>query len=130
LVAIGAVFGAAFRPTFTFIIFASEITRDYNAVLPLMLVSVIADGLAMLLMPKASIMTERLARRGLRIHQEYEADVMHQVIVSETMDREDDIPRILADLKVGELADRIARRDPEVSTRACLSWIAMARCRE
>ena len=128
--AIGAVFGAASRPTFTFIIFASEITRDYNAVLPLMLVSVIADGLAMLLMPKASIMTERLARRGLRIHQEYEADVMHQVIVSETMDREDDIPRILADLKVGELADRIARRDPEVSTRAWLSWIAMARCRE
>jgi len=95
-----------------------------------MLVSVIADGLAMLLMPKASIMTERLARRGLRIHQEYEADVTHQVIVSETMDREDDIPRILADLKVGELADRIARRDPEVSTRAWLSWIAMARCRE
>ncbi len=115
LVAMGAVFGAASRATFTFIIFAFEITRDYNSVLPLMLVSVIADGLAMLLMPKASIMTEKLRRRGLHIHQEYEADAMHQVMVSETMDRDGNIPKVQADVKVAELADRIARRDPEVS---------------
>ncbi len=37
LVAMGAVFGAASRATFSFIIFAFEITRDYNSVLPLML---------------------------------------------------------------------------------------------
>src|SRR6202140_4143038 len=55
LVSMGAVFGAASRATFPFIIFAFEITRDYNAVLPLMLVSVIAAGIAVLLMPHASI---------------------------------------------------------------------------
>jgi len=113
LVAMGAVFGAASRATFSFIIFAFEITRDYNSVLPLMLVSVIADGIAMLLMPKASIMTEKLARRGLRIHQDYEADVLQQVSVAETMDR--DIPLVRADMRVGELADRIARRDPALA---------------
>src|SRR5580700_10344272 len=43
LVAMGAVFGAASRATFSFIIFAFEITRDYNSVLPLMLVAVLAD---------------------------------------------------------------------------------------
>jgi len=112
LVAMGAVFGAASRATFSFIIFAFEITRDYNSVLPLMLVSVIADGIAMLLMPRASIMTEKLARRGLHIHQEYEADVLRQMMVSETMEK--DVPKVPADMKVGELADRIARRDPEV----------------
>lgn len=112
LVAMGAVFGAASRATFSFIIFAFEITRDYNSVLPLMLVSVIADGVAMLLMPKASIMTEKLARRGLHIHQEYEADVLRQIMVSETMEK--DVPKVAADMKVGELADRIARRDPGV----------------
>jgi chloride channel protein, CIC family len=85
LVAMSAVFGAP-RATFSFIIFAFEITRDYNAVLPLMLVCVIADRIAMLLMPKASIMTEKLARRGLRINQDYETDVLHQVQVSETID--------------------------------------------
>src|SRR5579871_5063308 len=113
LVAMGAVFGAASRATFSFIIFAFEITRDYNSVLPLMLVSVIADGIAMLLMPRASIMTEKLARRGLHIHQDYEADVLQQVMAAETMDK--DIPAVSAEMKVSELSDRIARRDPEVS---------------
>ena len=112
LVAMGAVFGAASRATFSFIIFAFEITRDYNSVLPLMLVSVIADAIAMLLMPRASIMTEKLARRGLHIHQEYEADALRQMMVSETMEK--DVPKVPAHMKVGELADRIARRDPEV----------------
>src|SRR6202163_996801 len=110
LVAMGAVFGAASRATFSFIIFAFEITRDYNSVLPLMLVAVIADGIAMLLMPTASIMTEKLARRGLRIHQDYEADVMQQLVVSETMER--DVPKVAASMKVSELSDLIARRDP------------------
>jgi H+/Cl- antiporter ClcA len=113
LVAMGAVFGAASRATFTFIIFAFEITRDYNSVLPLMLVSVIAQGVAILLQPKASIMTEKLRRRGLRIHQEYEADILQQVHVHETMDK--DVPAIPADMTLGELADRIARHEPVVS---------------
>jgi CIC family chloride channel protein len=112
LVAMGAVFGAASRATFSFIIFAFEITRDYNSVLPLMLVSVIADGIAMWLMPRASIMTEKLARRGLHIHQEYEADVLQQVRVSETMDQ--DVPTLPAEMKVSELSDLIARHDPAV----------------
>ncbi len=113
LVAMGAVFGAASRATFTFIIFAFEITRDYNSVLPLMLVSVIADGIAMILMPKSSIMTEKLARRGMQIHTDYETDVLQQVTVREMMDRE--LPTISNDMSVGELAERIARRDPAVS---------------
>jgi H+/Cl- antiporter ClcA len=113
LVAMGAVFGAASRATFSFIIFAFEITRDYNSVLPLMLVCVIADGLAMLLMPNASIMTEKLARRGMRIHQDYEVDVLQHTVVSETMDEV--APIISADVSLGDLADRIGRGDPDVS---------------
>src|ERR1700722_2503101 len=112
LVAMGAVFGAASRAAFTFIIFAFEITRDYNSVLPLMLVAVIADGIAMLFMPNSSIMTEKLARRGLRVHQDYEADALTQATVGETMEK--DAPRIPQEMKVRELADRIARGDPEV----------------
>ncbi len=113
LVAMGAVFGAASRATFSFIIFAFEITRDYNAVLPLMLVAVIADGIAMLFMPTSSIMTEKLARRGLRVHQDYEADALTQATVGETMDRE--APVIETSARVGVLAERIARHDPAVA---------------
>lgn len=113
LVAMGAVFGAASRATFSFIIFAFEITRDYNSVLPLMLVAVIADGVAMLFMPRSSIMTEKLVRRGLRVHQDYEADVLTQTTVAETMEK--DPPVIPAGTTVGEVAERIARHDPAVA---------------
>jgi CIC family chloride channel protein len=65
------------------------------------------------MMPRASIMTEKLARRGLHIHQEYETDVLQQVRVSETMDQ--DVPTLPADMKISELSDLIVRRDPEVS---------------
>ncbi len=108
LVAMGAVFGAASRATFSFIIFAFEITRDYNAVLPLMLVSVIADSVGMALM-HTTIMTEKLARRGLQIQQDYEADVLQQVTVGEIMTT--DVPVVPADLPVSQLAERIAHGD-------------------
>ena len=117
LVAMGAVFGAASRATFTFIIFAFEITRDYNSVLPLMLVSVIAEGIAILLAP-TSIMTEKLARRGLRIHQDYEPDVLQQVRVSETMVKNPST--IPAAMTVGELAQRITKGDPVVTAHQAL----------
>jgi CIC family chloride channel protein len=106
LVAMAAMFGAASRATFTFIIFAFEITRDYNAVLPLMLVSVIADGVALLFM-RNSIMVEKLARRGLRVHQDYEADVVQQLSVGEVMAT--GVPVVPATLTVAELAEQIAR---------------------
>ncbi len=118
LVAMGAVFGAASRATFSFIIFAFEITRDYNSVLPLMLVAVIADGIAMLFMPRSSIMTEKLARRGLRVHQDYEADMLAQATVAETMEK--DAPVIPAGTKVKELAERIGRHDPAVARHEAL----------
>src|SRR5215471_6096262 len=113
LITMGAVFETASRATFSFIIFAFEITRDYNSVLPLMLVAVIADGIAMLFMPRSSIMTEKLARRGLRVHQDYEADVLTQVTVADTMEK--DAPVIPAGTRVGEVAERIARHDPAVA---------------
>jgi CBS domain-containing protein len=112
LVAMGAVFGAASRAAFTFIIFAFEITRDYNAVLPLMLVCVVADGISLLFM-RTSIMTEKLARRGLRIHAEYEPDVLQQVSVADVMSKE--VATVPADMRVSALAEAISRRDPQVT---------------
>ena len=106
LVAMGAVFGAASRAAFTFIIFAFEITRDYNSVLPLMLVTVIADAIAVRY-AKNSIMTEKLARRGLQIAQDYEPDVLQQILVRETMSKEFDI--VPATTRVADLAERIGR---------------------
>ena len=112
LVAMGAVFGAASRAAFAFIIFAFEITRDYNSVLPLMLVTVIADAIAVRY-AKNSIMTEKLARRGLRIHTDYEPDVFQQVTVGEVMAKDFDVVPVT--LPVAELAERVAKHDPAVT---------------
>src|SRR5579863_10227488 len=109
LVAMAAVFGAASRATFTFIVFAFEITRDYNAILPLMLGCVIADMIAIYVLP-SSIMTEKLARRGLRVPEEYEAGVLKMVRVAEVM--RTDIQPIPHDMTVEELAQRIGGRLP------------------
>jgi CBS domain-containing protein len=83
-----------------------------------MLVAVIADGIAMLFMPTSSIMTEKLARRGLRVHQDYEADALTQATVGETMEKEP--PVVAADTKVGALAERIAQHDPAVARHEAL----------
>ena len=77
-----------------------------------MLVSVIADSIAMLML-RSSIMTEKLARRGLRIHQDYEADVLQVVSVSEIMDRE--VPTLYEGITLRTLADQIANHDPAVT---------------
>jgi chloride channel protein, CIC family len=108
LVAMAAVFGAASRATFAFIVFAFEITRDYNAILPLMLGCVIADLMALRYL-KTSIMTEKLARRGLHVPGEYEASVLHTVRLSEVM--RTDVQPIAADTSVAGLAARISRSE-------------------
>lgn len=108
LVGMAAVFGAASRSTFTFIIFAFELTREYDAILPLMMGCVIAQGVALVLM-RNSIMTEKLARRGLHVHQEYEADIFSQLTVSQLMDKSP--ATIAASTPVPELLDRIARHE-------------------
>src|SRR5207253_7640157 len=66
LVAMAATFGASTRATFASIVFIFELTRDYNAILPLMLATVLASLIAATLM-RDSIMTEKLTRRGLRV---------------------------------------------------------------
>lgn len=109
LVAMAAVFGSASRATFAFIVFAFEITRDYNAILPLMLVCVIADMIAIRYLP-SSIMTMKLSRRGLRVPEEYEAGVLKLVQVGEVM--RNDIQPIAPEMTIGELAERISRREP------------------
>ena len=66
------------------IVFLFELTRDYNAILPLMLASVIADLVAGSLM-RDSIMTEKLTRRGLRVPSDYHADVLRTTPVAAVM---------------------------------------------
>src|ERR1700694_5709854 len=106
LVAMAAVFGSASRATFAFIGFAFEIVRDFNSVLLLMLVSVIVTAIAIQYLPN-SIMTENLRRRGLDIHQDYEANALKQLKVAEVMAR--DIATVTPEENVRACDDSFAR---------------------
>src|SRR5579863_9591611 len=55
--AMGALLGASSRATFTFMFCAIETTHDFHAVVPVILVCVVADAVAVQYMPN-SIMTE------------------------------------------------------------------------
>jgi CIC family chloride channel protein len=112
LVAMAAVFGAASRATFAFIVFAFEITHDYNAILPLMLGCVIADMIAIRYL-RSSIMTEKLARRGLSVPEAYEAGVLQIVRVGEVMRR--DVQPVPQEMTIGELAERMTRGEAAVN---------------
>ena len=118
LVAMGAMFGAASHAGFSLIVFAFEVTHDYNSVLPLMVAAVIAEGVVVLLMPNTTIMIEKLRRRGLHISQDFEVDILEEVRVAETMDPH---PQVIASsMPVAELAERVARQDPQVSRHEAL----------
>ena len=84
LVAMAATFGASVRATFTAIVFCFELTRDYEAILPLMLASVLAQVVAGALLTE-SLMTQKLARRGLRVASDYEADILGHTDVGDVM---------------------------------------------
>lgn len=125
LIAMAAVFGAASRATFTFIIFAYEITRDYNALLPLALICVIADAIARHYMP-SSIMTEKLIRRGVRVQQEYEANVLDMVPVSSVMVT--NAPTVPHTMTVNEVIERINANDPAYTRHQALLIVDANNC--
>jgi CBS domain-containing protein len=84
LIAMAATFGAATQAAFTSIVFAFELTRDYDAILPLMIGTVVACIVASLLLDHG-LMTEKLARRGLRVPSFYEPDVLRTTTVEQAM---------------------------------------------
>jgi hypothetical protein len=84
LVAMAAVFGAATRATLASMVFVFELTGDYKAILPLMLATVVAELVAGLVL-EHTLMTEKLARRGLRVHGDYEVDPMRTHTIGEVM---------------------------------------------
>jgi H+/Cl- antiporter ClcA len=72
LAAMAAVFGSIARAPFTAIIFLFELSHNSNTVLPLLVCVMVADGL-MRLVSADSMMTGKLARRGLIVSQDYVA---------------------------------------------------------
>jgi CIC family chloride channel protein len=73
LIGMAAMMGGTMRSPLTAMIFAVELTRDFNLFPALLIGSIAALGVTMLLM-RRSILTEKFTRRGHHITREYSID--------------------------------------------------------
>ena len=114
LVGMAAMMGGTMRSPLTAMVFAVELTRDFNLFPALLIGSVGALGVTVLLM-RRSILTEKLARRGHHITREYSIDPFELARVRDVMDRE--APCVPATMKLAELSDLVSEGDSRVSQR-------------
>lgn len=84
LVFMAATLGGMMRAPIMAVVFAFELTRDSNALLPVLAASVVAYGFTVLTMQR-SILTEKIARRGYHIYREYGIDPLERHSVAEVM---------------------------------------------
>ncbi|CTP92020.1 chloride channel [Xanthomonas translucens pv. poae] len=87
LVCMAAVFAGASRAFLTSVMFAFETTQQPHALLPLLgacAAAYLVSGLTM----RHTIMTEKIARRGVRVPSDYAADYLDRIAVGEACSRE------------------------------------------
>jgi H+/Cl- antiporter ClcA len=84
LVAMAAVFGGIARAPFTSIVFLFELSRNPNALLPLVVCCVVSDGFVRLFSAE-SIMTGKLIKRGLIVRQDYSVPVFMRARIEQVM---------------------------------------------
>jgi CIC family chloride channel protein len=83
-ISMGAILGGTMRSPLTGIIFVLELTHDLNALLPLLIASMVAHGFTVLFM-RRSILTEKVSRRGFHLSREYGTDPLEIIFVREVM---------------------------------------------
>ncbi len=106
------------RAPFTAVVFSLELTRRWEAILPLMIAASAAYLLTALVL-KRSVLTEKVARRGFHLTREYDVDPLGVLFVREVMDvddvlvhhADDDLADVLAEfLENGRRTSSVAER--------------------
>lgn len=80
LLGMGAMIGGVMRSPFTGVVFPLELTHDFAAGFPLLVAALAADAVTVLLL-KRSILTEKVARRGVHVAREYSVDPLERIAV-------------------------------------------------
>jgi len=84
MVSMAATLGGTMRSPFTAILFALELTHEFNMLFPLMIAVFVSYGLTVLTM-KRSILTEKVSRRGFHLSREYAIDPLEITFVRDVM---------------------------------------------
>ncbi len=107
LASMGATLAATMGCPFTGVVFAVELTQDINMLLPLLVTCFVAYGFTVLTL-KRSILTEKIARRGLHLSREYSTDPLEIVFVREVM--RTNVTSLSAELSVDKALDIVGRK--------------------
>ncbi len=108
LVCMAAVFAGASRAFLTSVLFAFETTQQPHALLPLLgacAAAYLVSGLSM----RHTIMTEKIARRGVRVPSDYAADFLDQIAAGDACSR--NVVALRGEDALGEVRARIASGD-------------------
>ena len=84
LIALAGVLGGVMRSPLTGVAFALELTHRYQAMLPLLIAAATAFLVSVLVL-RRSVLTEKIARRGLHLSREYSVDPLEILFVHEVM---------------------------------------------
>jgi H+/Cl- antiporter ClcA len=84
MMGLAAVVGGVMRSPLTGVVFTLELTHAWDVALPLLVASTAAYGLSALVL-KRSVLTEKIARRGLHLTREYSTDPLEAFFVREVM---------------------------------------------
>ncbi|MEQ8853841.1 chloride channel protein [Gimesia sp.] len=112
LVGMAAIFAGASRAMLTSVVFAFETTLQPLGLLPLLGGCAAAHLVSSFLM-RNSIMTEKIARRGIRTPEDYEADLLEQVHVSSIMTK--DVVTLQSNNKIADVQEWLATRSNHTS---------------
>lgn len=113
-VGMAAMMGGTMRSPLAAMVFAVELTHDYN-LFPAVMTGSVAALLVTVLLMRRSILTEKLDRRGQHITQEYSIDPFELARVGEVMDKT--FATVPATMRLMELSDLIASGDARLTRR-------------
>jgi H+/Cl- antiporter ClcA/CBS domain-containing protein len=114
LMAMAAVMSGTMRAPLTATVFALELTHNIDAMLPLMVACVIAQGTTVLLL-KRSILTEKIARRGQQVFREYAVDPFELVRVEDIMVKA--VDKFSDEMTVDAVVEFFSQKSPEIQHR-------------
>ncbi|MDX6556810.1 MAG: hypothetical protein QOD86_3005 [Miltoncostaeaceae bacterium] len=112
LIGMASAMAGVMRSPFTSILFAFELTHDRNALLPLLIGALGAYTISVLVL-KRSILTEKVARKGVHVTREYSVDSLDALFVVDVMTTdvvtlapERPVAEVMRALRAGEEAAR------------------------
>ena len=87
ILGLAAVVGGVMRSPLTGVIFTMELTQAWSAVLPVMIASVTAYAISVMIL-RRSVLTEKIARRGLHLTREYSTDPLETFFCADVVHRD------------------------------------------